>query len=819
MNGRPEKPNSKIPVTIRPRNPFPCKPVTRVNSSAPSFRACKLLIGCFAVALLPVNQAWSVKMDPIVLDVADAYCTGCHSADNKKGDLDLESILEDDLTRHTETWELVVRRLNARQMPPPDRRRRPSEADYTKTTAALVKRLDALAKAEPNPGRVTTFRRLTRTEYQNSIRDLLGIQIDAAALLPQDEESHGFDNITVGTLSPVLVDRYITAAQKISRLAVGAPLKRPDGATFRVPATYTQEKHVPGLPIGTRGGVVVPYNFPVDGEYEIEVRLARDRNEKVEGLRGQHEIDVLVDRALVKRLTIKPQRDHDQIDQHLKVKAFIKAGPRKVGAAFHQKSHSLLENKRQPFEASFNFHRHPRQNPAVYYISITGPFSSTGVSPTPSRKKIFISRPQQGQNEETVARNILANLMKRAYRRAIAKSDLEQPMAFYREGTKEGGFEKGVGNALSSILVNPAFLFRVERDPSHTSEQTYQISDLELASRLSFFIWSSLPDDELLDVAIANKLRASGVLEKQVRRMLADERASSLVNNFANQWLHLRNLDSSTPDLRLFPDFDENLRRAFRQETEMFIESVLREDRSVLDLLQADYTFLNGRLAHHYDIPGIFGSRFRRVTLDPSYHRGGLLRHGSILTVTSYATRTSPVIRGNWVLDNIIGTPPKPPPPDVPALEDNQVDAKLPIRERLAEHRKNPACASCHDAMDPVGFALENFDAVGRWRQFENGRNIDATGGLPDGQTFDGVEKLEDGLLQRPELFVRTLSEKLLTFALGRGVESFDAPAIRRIVRAAKADDFRFSSIILGITKSAPFQMRVRANDEKVASK
>ena len=780
-------------------------------------RSIVIIAGLVSLPTILLGQV--PKIGEEVAEMAEAYCTGCHSADKKKGDLDLESVLEDDFNKHTETWELVVRRMTARQMPPPDRRRRPSEADYNKTVAALVTQLDAQATANPNPGRVATFRRLTRTEYQNAIRDLLGIQIDTTALLPKDDESHGFDNITVGSLSPSLVDRYITAAQKISRLAVGSPLKRPDGATFRVPADFTQEKHVPGLPIGTRGGVVVPYNFSVDGEYEIEVRLSRDRNEKVEGLRRQHKIDILLDRALVKQFTVKPERDHDKIDQHLKVKTFVKAGPRKVGAAFHQKSHSLLENKRQPFEASFNFHRHPRQNPAVYYLSITGPYSSTGVGRTPSRNKIFINQPEKGQNEEAVARDILANLMKRAYRRGIGKSDLEQPMKFYRDGATEGGFEKGIESALSSILVNPAFLFRVERDPSHTSKKWYQISNLELASRLSFFLWSSLPDDELLDLAIANKLRDTGVLEKQVRRMLADERASNLVNNFASQWLHLPNLDSVTPDLRLFPDFDDNLRRAFRQETEMFIESVLREDRSVLDLLKSDYTYLNGRLAHHYDIPGVFGSRFRRVTLDPTHKRGGLLRHGSILTVTSYATRTSPVIRGNWVLNNIIGTPPKPPPPNVPALEDNKVDASLPIRERLAEHRKNPACASCHDPMDPVGFALENYDAVGRWRKYENGRTIDASGGLPDGQRFDGVEKMETGLLKRPELFVRTLSEKLLTFALGRGVESFDAPAIRKIVNAAKADDFRFSSIILGIAKSVPFQMRARANNEKVASK
>ena len=406
--------------------------------------------------------------------------------------------------------------------------------------------------------------------------------------------------------------------------------------------------------------------------------------------------------------------------------------------------------------------------------------------------------------------------MKQAFRRPVSKSDLTKPMGFFRDGTRTAGFEAGIERALTSILVSPEFLFRVEKEPVQEPPGTaYHISGLELAVRLSFFIWSSLPDEELLDLAIRGELRDSDVLETQVRRMLSDPRSNSLVNNFASQWLHLRNLDSVTPDLRLYPDFDDNLRQAFRKETELFVESIFREDRSVLNLLKADYTFLNERLARHYGIPGVFGSRFRRVALDPKHKRGGLLRQGSILTVTSYATRTSPVIRGNWMLDNIIGTPSPPPPPNVPALEENKVDATLSMRDRLAEHRANPACASCHDLMDPIGFALENFDAVGRWREFENGVAIDVSGGLPDGSVFAGVENLEKGLLERPELFVRTLSEKLLTFALGRGVESYDAPAIRQIVRDARADEFRLSSIILGITKSVPFQMRSRSKGEQ----
>ncbi|HIG84211.1 MAG TPA: DUF1592 domain-containing protein [Verrucomicrobia bacterium] len=764
----------------------------------------------FSMIVMVVSQS---VLAAGVTDSVESYCINCHNADKAKGKLDLESILNDKISTHAATWETVVRRLSAREMPPPKYKKLPDEATVKQMVSALVAKLDAAAKENPQPGRVATFRRLTRTEYQNAIRDLLGVQIDAAVLLPKDEESHGFDNITVSTLSPALVERYVSTAQKISRLAVGAPLKRPDGATFRVPADFTQEKHVPELPIGTRGGVLLPYTFPRDGEYELEVRLARDRNEHVEGLRGTHKMEILIDRGLARTFTIRPAKDggHDDVDKHLRVRVFVKAGPRQVGVTFPARSSALLENKRKPYEASFNVFRHPRRSPAVYQVSITGPFSAKGAGSTPSRQKVFIVQPDKGQNTEAAARQILSGLVKRAYRRPVQEVDLTQPLAFFHASAKESGFEAGIQAALESILVNPAFLFRVEKNPAKINGASYPVSDLDLTSRLSFFLWSSLPDEELIDLAAANKLSKPETLEKQVRRMLIDKRASSLVTNFAAQWLYLRNLDSVTPDLRLFPDFDDNLRRAFRRETELFVESILREDRSVLDLLKADYTFLNERLAKHYRIPNVFGSRFRRVALAQVHQRGGLLRQGSILTVTSYATRTSPVIRGNWILENLIGMPPKPPPPDVPALDKNKVNAELSIRERLVAHRTNPACASCHERMDPIGFALENFDAVGRWREFEDGRVIDVAGGLPDGSTFDGVAKLEDGLLDRPELFVRTLTEKLLIYALGRGMESYDAPAVRKIVAEAKLENYRISSIILGVTKSVPFRMRAGA--------
>ena len=749
--------------------------------------------------------------------LVNKYCISCHNADETEGGMNLEIVQSDEITENPELWENVITRLQSRQMPPPDRKR-PSEDTYQAMVSHLSETLDLAAKKHPNPGRVDTFRRMNRTEYRNAIRDLLGLEIDAINLLPHDEESHGFDNITVGNLSPSLLDRYISAAQKISRLAVGAPRDQPQGHTIRIPPEVTQEQHVEGLPIGTRGGTLLPYTFPQDGEYEIEVSLARDRNEHVEGLKEAHEMEILLDKAIVERFTVAPskeRRDHSMLDKHLKARTFVTAGPHNLGVTFIKFPYSLVENKRQPFEAHFNFHRHPRLSPAVYQISITGPFNGQGAVDTPSRKKIFIKQPKTKREEEPVAREILMALMQRAYRRPATKQDLKQPLAFYREAAKEAGFEAGIEAAITSILVNPEFIFRIEREPKRSNPgQAYEISGLELASRISFFLWSSIPDEELLEEAMAGNLRKSGVLEKQVLRMLADEKSISLVNNFASQWLHLRNLDSVTPDLRLFPDFDDNLRQAFRKETELFFEDVLREDGNVLGLLKSDYTYLNERLAHHYGIPNVFGSRFRRVELEPKFHRGGILRHGSILTVTSYATRTSPVIRGNWVLENIMGTPAKPPLPDVPALDENKVNASLPMRQRLEQHRANPACASCHNLMDPPGFALENFDAIGRWREYEYGLPVDASGGLPDGNTFVGIANLEDGLLKRPELFVRTLSEKLLTFGLGRGVEVYDAPAVRKIVKYAEENDYRFSSIILGIVNSVPFQMRATAEDE-----
>jgi hypothetical protein len=782
----------------------------RRNGDWPAFTAC---LGLFLHGQnLVLAEDGIGPLPPPVKAAISRYCVACHDADLKKADLDLERILDDEVTLHAREWERVIRRLRARQMPPASRTQRPDEPTYQAILTRLEAALDAAAVKDINPGRTETLRRLNRTEYQNAIRDLLALDIDAAALLPKDDAGHGFDNVNVGTLSPTLLDRYITAAQKISRLAVGN-VQRVGGDTFRIPPDSSQEEHVQGLPFGTRGGMSIPYAFPQNAEYEVQVRLTRDRNDEVEGLRERHEVQVLLDRELVASFFVEPPRDRnfDAVDRHLKARIPVKAGPHQVGVTFVKNPTSLIEWKRQPYNVHFNMHRHPRVGPAIYQVSINGPYDAKGPGDTPSRQRIFVTQPRMPQDEETCAKQILLSLARRAYRRPVSEAEIEKPLSLYREARKERDFDAGIEAGLSAILVSPNFLFRVERDPESVAAGTaYGISDLELASRLSFFLWSSIPDDELLAVAERGDLHKAAVLEEQARRLLADPRAESLATNFAGQWLYLRNLDSFTPDLRLFPDFDDNLRQALRQETERFFAYLVREDRSALQLLKADYTFLNERLAKHYGAPGVYGSHFRRVST-AQIGRGGLLRHGSVLAVTSYATRTSPVLRGKWVLENIIGTPPPPPLPDVPAL-DNVVAANLSVRERLTQHRANATCAGCHNLIDPPGFALENYDAVGRWRYLEEGKPVDASGGLPDGSQLAGVAELEDGLLQRPEVFAATLTEKLLTFALGRGIDHHDAPAVRRIVREARAKGYKFSSIIVGIAKSAPFTMRRAAH-------
>lgn len=791
-----------------------------------SIAAFLLIANDLTTAADPAGEILKAKPDELSQTLLSTFCLDCHSRSEPEANIDLESIMDVSLSEHSETWEKVVRKLRARQMPPSDYDR-PAESEYRSAVSSLETALDQIAHEQIRPGRTDTFRRLTRFEYQNAIRDLLSLNVDTTQLLPADEVSHGFDNVTVGELSPTLLNRYVSAAQKISRLAVGRPLKSPGGRTIRVRPDVTQEERVEGLPIGTRGGLLIKHTFPQDGEYEIRVRLARDRNEHVEGLSEPHELEILLDLERVELFTVKPPRGnaqssdewekptHENIDRHLNLRLPVAAGQHEIGVTFLKNPTSLLQTKRQPLHVHYNMYRHPRLSPAVYQVSINGPFEigeqskTTSRGDTPSRRQIFSCQPTRAEDEEGCARQIVSTLLRQACRQPVSEDDLAGPMELYHEERKLGDFEAGIEMALSGILIHPKFLFRIERARDDLAPETpYHISDVELASRLSFFLWSSIPDDELLELAEMGRLSNPATLEQQTRRMLLDERAEALVTNFASQWLYLRNIDSTTPDLRLYPDFGENLRQAFRLETELFFESIMREDRSVLDLIKSDYTFLNERLAKHYGIPHVYGSRFRRVELDEDSKRGGLLRHGSVLTVTSYATRTSPVIRGKWILENILGTPPPPPPPNVPVLSENTVSAKLPVRERLAQHRADPACASCHILIDPAGFCLENFDALGRWRDFEEGVPVDALGGLPDGSTFSGVDGLEQGLLARPELFVGTMSEKLLTYATGRGLEHYDAAAVRKILRDAKDEDYRFSSLILGIVKSIPFQMR-----------
>ncbi len=748
---------------------------------------------------------------PAVSGALNRYCVACHNAKNKTAGLALDTLMGDDAGRHPEAWEKVVRRMRARFMPPIGMPR-PDEKTYDAVTAALESSLDASARIKLNPGRVDTFRRMNRSEYQNAIRDLLAMDVDVSALLPADESGHGFDNVTVTDLSPALLERYVGAAKKISRLAIGIPPRSAGGETLQLPPDLTQEEHFDALPLGTRGGTAFRYDFPLDAVYEIQVRLARDRNEHVEGLSRGGDLEVTIDGERVKLFTVKQpssRNDHSAVDQEFNVRVPVKAGPHMVAAAFPKLPTTLLETERQPYQAHFNMDRHPRIQPAVYTLTINGPYDVKGPGDTPSRRKIFSCKPSVAGGEDACAKQILSRLMRSAYRRPVTDADLNAPMKFFRDA-RSNGFDHGIEMALCAVLVSPEFLFRVERDPPGLAVNTaYRISDLEFATRLSFFLWSSIPDEPLLAAATQGKLRTPAVLEAQVRRMLADPRSRSLGNNFAGQWLRLRSLASITPDMRAFPDFDDNLRQAFREETEMLFETVVKEDRSVLDLLSAKFTFVNERLAKHYGIPNVYGSRFRRIDLDADSVRGGLLRQGSILMATSYATRTSPVIRGKWILENLLGTGPPPPPASVPALRENTAGLKsLSMRERIAEHRANPACASCHNLMDPVGFSLENYDAVGRWRTAEDGKPIDSSGGLPDGRKFEGAAGLQKALLGSPDLFAQTLTEKLLTYALGRGIEYYDAPAVRKITRDAKAKGYPFSSFIVGITSSTPFQMR-----------
>lgn len=754
----------------------------------------------------------------------DQYCLTCHSKRRPTAGLALDTI---DVERPTDTpvWEKVIGKLRTRAMPPAGLPR-PDDATYDSVVSSLEAVIDRAAAQRPNPGRPTAHR-LNRLEYTYAIRDVLGLDIDGPSQLPGDDAGYGFDNIAdVLALSPALLDRYMLVAGRISRLAIGDPFLRPAVQTYSLsPALLQHDRASEDLPFGSRGGLAIRHHFPVDGEYLFEVVLQRDYSDGIRGLGERTQMEVRLDRARLKVFTVggdgprapwmvvpNPTPYERTADEVLKIRIPVRAGRRLVAVSFVQKA-SVPEGVLEPRLGvrTFEFAGDKDATTAVNSLRVTGPYTATPSMDSPSRRRIFVCYPTARQEEEPCARKILTALARRAYRRPVTGQDVRVLLGFYDTGRNKGSFDDGIELALRALLVDPDFLFRVVRDPVDVpAGAAYRLSDLELASRLSFFLWSSIPDDELLDLAARGRLKDAVVLEQQVRRMLADDRSKALTENFVGQWLHVRNMRDVSPDPDAFPNFDDNLRQALQRETELFLESQRREDRSLVDLLTANYTFVNERLARHYGIPNIYGSRFRRITHSDG-RRVGLLGHGSILTVTSYAHRTAPTIRGKWVLENLLAAPPPPPPPDVPSLEENTETRAKPrsVRERLEQHRRNPVCASCHAQMDPLGFALENFDAVGAWRTTtEAGTPIDASGSLPGAAKFEGSVGLRDLLVGRREEFVKAVTEKLLTYALGRGMEYYDRPTIRKIVKEAAPHDYRWSAVVLGIVKSLPFQMR-----------
>jgi hypothetical protein len=755
-------------------------------------------------------------------EMVGRYCVTCHNNKARTGGLSLQSANFNNIPAGAETWEKVIRKLRAGSMPPQGVPR-PDKAVLDGFASFLETSLDRDAEAKPNPGQAT-MHRLNRAEYANAIRDLLGLEIDATAILPPDDESSGFDNIAdVLRVSPALMERYLSASWNISRLAVGNAHVTPSTTTYRVRPDLSQDQHIEGLPPGTRGGILVRHNFPVDGEYIIKVRLWRNTFDLMRGVEDPHELEIAVDKERVRTITVGGRPDlikmaenpgvfGADIDQRLSIRIPVKAGPHSVSATTVLRSHAQKDDLVKPFLRTTIDGLDITGDPSVDRLLIDGPYEPGGVGNTPSRSRVFICRPANSGEELPCARRIVGALARRAYRRPIQERDMESLLSFYQRGrnTKKS-FDAGIESALQLILASPEFLFRIEEDPANLdANAVYQLGDLALASRLSFFLWSSVPDEPLLTAASQGKLKDPAVMEQQVRRMLADTRAAALVDNFAEQWLFLRNLKNTAPNMEAFPDFDDNLRQAMKEETKLFIQSVITEDRSVLDLLNGDYTFVNERLARHYGIPNVYGGQFRRVPVTEDARRG-LLGQASILTVTSYPNRTSAVQRGKWILTNLLGIPPQPPPPNVPALEENAEGAKpLSLRERMEAHRRDAVCAGCHKVMDPVGFALENFDAIGRWRTKDDGVAIDPSGTMYNGVKVDGVVGLRNMIASQPDIFAGVMTERMLTYALGRGLDYSDMPVVRKIVRGAAARNYRFSALVLGVVTSPAFQLKVK---------
>ena len=791
-----------------------------------------------AVIVTPSGARAAQQSDPdeaAVHALLERYCVTCHNARLRTADLALDGADLADVGAHADVWERVLRKLHGRVMPPIGRPR-PGEDEYEQLTSWLEGQLDGAWAAAPDPGRTETFHRLNRAEYGNAVRDLLALDIEVDDYLPADNASYGFDNIAgVLRMSQSLMERYLAAARTISRMAIGSPPPAVDSTVYRIEEDMQQQHRVEALPFGTRGGLLVEHFFPQTAEYEIRVDVGNDT-----GLREVHRMEVTVDGEPVQLFEVGRPPPESSVEQTTntvvvmyatdgvyEVRSPIAGGPRSIGVTFHKQPTPLVEQVREVFEnptISNNAGVGGRM-PTITTVTIAGPYSAAGAGDTPSRQRIFVCRPATAAEEAPCARQILSTLARRAYRGQVAEGDVDVLLDFYNDSRAGGGsFDDGIELALRRLLVSPEFLYRIEADqPARAAADTagpsrvYPLSDLELASRLSFFLWSSIPDNELLDAAEQGRLGDPAELERQVRRMLADPRSSALTENFAGQWLQLRNLETVVrPGDPYARAFDESLRQGFLRETLLFIDSIMRENRSLLEILTADYSFLNERVARHYGLLDVQGSHFRRVEFPSDSPRRGLLGHGSVLTLTSHAIRTSPVNRGKWILDNVLGTPPPDPPANVPALDDRKTQAKVAtLRERMSAHRANPACAACHNIIDPTGFALENFDAVGRWRVVDESFNrIDASGALPDGTRFDGVTDLTAALVRRPARFVTTVTEKLVTYALGRGLEHYDMPAVRRIVNDAAQNDFRFQAIIAGIVDSYPFRYRRIVDDD-----
>jgi mono/diheme cytochrome c family protein len=765
------------------------------------------------------------------------YCVGCHNQRTKSGGLALEAMDYDNLPAGAAVWEKSVKKLRVGMMPPQGAPQ-PDAATRRELVTWLTTTLDRAAAARPNPGR-PVLHRLNRAEYANAVRDLLALDVDPSTLLPPDDSAYGFDNVgDVLGMSPVLLERFMEAANRVGALAIGDPDIGTAAQTFHIRQDASQDTHVEGLPIGTVGGILARITLPLDAEYQISVKMFRTNLGVTRGLEYQHDIEYTVDGARVHTFAMGGEADFkanlvnmtkagDAIDERGRITLKLTAGPHVIGAAFIARSEAPNPTRLQPFVRSSTDTRDTSGHPHFDTLTITGPFRATGPGDTPSRRRIFSCVPASAKGsggagpvsragEDACARQIIGRLVRLAYRGNVADVDRQRLFAFFDAGRSEGNFQRGIQKALQRMLASPKFCFHIEQDPAGLAPgSVYRITDRELAARLSFFLWSSIPDVQLLDLAAQHTLHTPAVLEQQVHRMLTDPKAGALTTNFAGQWLYLRNLKNMQPNSEEFPDFDDNLRQAFDSEASLFFQSIVQEDRNALDLMTADYTFLNERLAEHYGIPNVYGSRFRRVTL-PDERRYGLLGKGAVLMVTSHTDRTSPVVRGKWVLDNLLSAPVPPMPNNVPPLNEdpNRGGRILTMRERMEEHRKNPGCAACHRIMDPIGLTMENFDAVGAWRTRDGdsvtgpGTPIDATGQLLDGTRVDGVITLRQALLRQPDLFVGTLTEKLMIYALGRGLQPYDMPSVRAIVRDTARSNYRFSSIVIGIIDSTAFQMR-----------